>query len=55
MASPANLVGTDSPFVVGSAPEANGFFAGTVDELAIYDRVLTDDRIVEHHRIGAGL
>ena len=55
MASPANLVGTDSPFVVGSAPEANGFFAGTVDELAIYDRVLTDDRIIEHHRIGAGL
>ena len=53
--SPPTMPATDSPFVVGSAPFANGFFRGAVDELALYDQPLTDARIAEHHRIGAGL
>ncbi|MDB4945818.1 MAG: Autotransporter adhesin [Labilithrix sp.] len=53
--SPPDLVDSSSAFVVGSAPAAFGFFAGAVDELAIYDRALEPARIAEHHRVGAGL
>jgi hypothetical protein len=44
----ASLPDTDLPLLVGEG------FAGTFDELAIYDKALPADRITAHFRAGAG-
>jgi Concanavalin A-like lectin/glucanases superfamily len=47
----ANEITADS--LVGAAMPGN-FYIGSLDELAIYNRALTDDEIAHHHAIGAG-
>ncbi len=45
----ASMPDTDVPLVVGEG------FAGTLDELAIYEKALPADRIAAHYRAGAGV
>jgi hypothetical protein len=46
----ANEITADS--LVGAALPGN-FYIGSIDELAVYDRTLTDAEIADHHAIGA--
>ena len=41
------------PIVIGAQSSKNGgFFQGTIDEVALYDRVLSPERISAHYRAG---
>jgi hypothetical protein len=43
-----------SPVNIGRRPDNVQFYNGDVDEVAIYDRVLTDDEVLTHYNFGRG-
>ena len=43
-----------SPSPSGRSPGAGRFYAGELDEVAVYDGVLLGTRVAEHHRAGTG-
>ena len=45
-ANPAAVVDVDGSIMVGARHPGSEFFAGTIDEVAIYNRVLTEDEII---------
>lgn len=45
-------VETMSPFVWGSTSPGSSFFAGALDELAVYDTALAPARVAAHYRAG---
>lgn len=40
---------TSQPVVIGASADDDGFFKGSIDEVAIYAKALTADRIKEHY------
>lgn len=50
---PATTADTSASFTIGRDIHASGrYFDGIIDEVAIYDRVLTDDEIYMHYCLG---
>ena len=53
---PHTVFDPGTPWLIGQrgcgAVPCGSFYWGDLDEVAVYDRVLPDDRIVEHHRAG---
>jgi len=49
--------GSTAPMAIGSRPDApySQPVLSTVDEFALYDKVLTPDQILNHYNIGAGI
>lgn len=53
VASPQNVADQTLPIVAGAqAGQAAAFFQGRIDEVALYDRVLSPDRILAHYQAG---
>jgi hypothetical protein len=50
----ASMVDHTSPFVAGAASsEAFNYFAGSLDEVAVYDKALDSVRVMEHYQTGS--
>lgn len=43
------------PLTLAASSSGTNAFAGSLDELAIYDKALTSDRVVAHYNAGQGL
>jgi hypothetical protein len=54
LASTISLPTTGREFRIGSLRGRWRFYAGTLDELAVYRHALGPDRVAEHHRLGTG-
>lgn len=51
----ASIPANAQPFAIGSQSSfLSGGFLGVIDEVALYDHVLTADRIATHYKIGSG-
>ena len=46
------LVNVSAPFVVGASSLSAQFFEGVLDEIAVYDTALSDERVVAHYSAG---
>jgi hypothetical protein len=53
VASPFVLPDTSAAFIAGTSYETSELFAGVIDELAVYDKALTQERIQAHYMAGA--
>jgi len=55
--SPTDLIlaDIDFPLTLAASSAGTNAFAGSVDELAIYDKALTSDRVLAHYNAGQGL
>src|SRR5262249_30003152 len=54
--APRAMSSTPTPFIFGTLSISRGeYFAGTLDELAVYDKALKADRVMAHFRTGRGL
>ena len=49
----ASLVPVSAHAIVGENSTGKGWFQGTMDELAIYDRALPAETIAAHHALGS--
>jgi parallel beta-helix repeat protein len=49
-----SLANTNSPWQVGANGNANNFFNGTIDEVAIWNRSLTAEGVLDLYRLGEG-
>ncbi len=46
-----NLTGFGAGWLAGPAsPKAGSFFLGSLDEIAIYDKALSDARVIAHYQ-----
>jgi hypothetical protein len=43
-----------SPFTIAASATQMDFFVGRLDEIAVYDVALTQDRITKHYNVGVG-
>jgi hypothetical protein len=57
MPSPLVLGENDGPLQLAGAPTADNCvsFAGSIDEVAIYDTVLSDTSVAQHYKVGMSL
>ncbi len=51
---PYGALNTNNALEIGAEPQFSGYFNGTIDEVRIYDRVLTPQEILDHYNELAG-